>query len=282
MERKHIFRNIEDRYNQSIISPVNPFTIDNPDALVYNGHSLLGLFIPLVKELKNPDRLLRRLYLSRLSLSKAVSYVLFLPGNDDIKLANNNQINAAFDAILVNEKMNGLLRFLSDNIRVKHYIDPRIKKDRIRRFWGTIDFLGKNGFVNGEYGDSGYLGEIEVRSWSDPNKGRYSRNAGYNHPFLLAKKRSTKESFLGGYDGLMTYTTMFNYSLNDGILKRNPMADDSFQFLNVENLEAVTSNTMSLRTLVFLGYLPGRINENYDLMGLRDRYFSFLEQNKYL
>lgn len=95
MERKHIFRNIEDRYNQSIISPVNPFTIDNPDALVYNGHSLLGLFIPLVKELKNPDILLRRLYLSRLSLSKAVSYVLFWSGNDDIKLANNDQINAA-------------------------------------------------------------------------------------------------------------------------------------------------------------------------------------------
>ena len=102
MDRKNYFRNIEDRYNQSIIAPENPFTVDNPDALVYNGHSLLGLYLPLAKELKNPDMLLRRLYLSRLSLSKTVSHVLFLPGEEEFKIANNEQINAAFDAVLVN------------------------------------------------------------------------------------------------------------------------------------------------------------------------------------
>lgn len=282
MDRKNYFRNIEDRYNQSIIAPENPFTVDNPDALVYNGHSLLGLYLPLAKELKNPDMLLRRLYLSRLSLSKTVSHVLFLPGEEEFKIANNEQINAAFDAVLVNENIEGLLRFLGDNIRAKHYIDPRLKKERIRRFWGTMDFLDKNGFANVEYGEPWNLMEYEVQSWSNPDRGHFSRNAGYSHPVLMARKRATKESFLGGYEGLMTYTTMFNYSLHDGILKMNPQAADSFQFLNVEDLESVTKSAINVRTLVFLGYLPGRINDNFDIMGLRDRYFSFMDQNKYL
>jgi len=282
MIRNNVFKNIEDRYNQSIIAPENPFTVDNPDALVYNGHTLMGLFIPLAKELKNPDMLLRRLYLSRLSLCKTVSHVLFLSGEEELVLANNEQINAAFDAVLVNENMDGLLRFLSDNIRAKHFIDPRLKKDRMRRFWGTIDFISKYGLANAEYGEMGDLAEYEVQSWSNPDRGRYSRNAGYNHPILMAKKRATKEAFIGGYEGLMTYTTMFNYTLHSGILKGNPLATDTFQFLNVEDLENVTKNTMNVRTLVFLGYLPGRINGNYDIMGLRDRYFTFMEQNKYL
>lgn len=282
MDRKNYFRNIEDRYNQSIIAPENPFTVDNPDALVYNGHSLLGLYLPLAKELKNPDMLLRRLYLSRLSLSKTVSHVLFLPGEEEFKIANNEQINAAFDAVLVNENIEGLLRFLGDNIRAKHYIDPRLRKERIRRFWGTMDFLDKNGFANVEYGEPWNLMEYEVQSWSNPDRGHFSRNAGYSHPVLMARKRATKESFLGGYEGLMTYTTMFNYSLHDGILKMNPQAADSFQFLNVEDLESVTKSAINVRTLVFLGYLPGRINDNFDIMGLRDRYFSFMDQNKYL
>lgn len=98
----------------------------------------------------------------------------------------------------------------------------------------------------------------------------------------MAKKRATKEAFIGGYEGLMTYTIMFNYTLHSGILKGNPLATDTFQFLNVEDLENVTKNTMNVRTLVFLGYLPGRINDNYDIMGLRDRYFTFMKQNKYL
>ena len=262
MDRKNYFRNIEDRYNQSIIAPENPFTVDNPDALVYNGHSLLGLYLPLAKELKNPDMLLRRLYLSRLSLSKTVSHVLFLPSEEEFKIANNEQINAAFDAVLVNENIEGLLRFLGDNIRAKHYIDPRLKKERIRRFWGTMDFLDKNGFTNVEYGEPWNLMEYEVQSWSNPDRGHFSRNAGYSHPVLMARKRATKESFLGGYEGLMTYTTMFNYSLHDGILKTNPQAADSFQFLNLEDLESVTKSAINVRTLVFLGYLPGRINQD--------------------
>lgn len=132
MDKKEVLTNILDRYNQSIISPVNPFTVDNPDALVFNGHSLTGLFIPWVKEQNNPDLLLRRLYISRLTLSKTVSNVLLLIGEDAIKLANNDQINAAFDAVLICEGIQDLLLFLSDNIHVRNFIDPKLKRERMK------------------------------------------------------------------------------------------------------------------------------------------------------
>ena len=39
MEKKNLFRTITENYQQSVIEPINPFTVDNPDALVYNGRS---------------------------------------------------------------------------------------------------------------------------------------------------------------------------------------------------------------------------------------------------
>ena len=69
MESRNLYINILEAFNQSVIEPNNPFTVDNPDALVYNGRTLTGLYIPLKKELSNPDFLLRRLFLSRLSMS---------------------------------------------------------------------------------------------------------------------------------------------------------------------------------------------------------------------
>ena len=282
MDRKEVFENIEDRYSQSIISPVNPFTVDNPDALVFNGHSLTGVFIPLAKEMKNPDLLLRRLYLSRLSLSRTVCHVLLLIGEDELKLANNEQVNAAFDAVIGDEKIDCVLHFLSDNIHAKHYIDPRIKKEKMRRFWGTMDYIEKNGYVDRGFGERIEIMEYEVQSWSNPQKLHYSRNAGFHYPYLMARKRVTKQSFVDGYESLMTYTTMFNYSLNDGVLKRSVEAMDSFHFLNVEDLEQIVKSPMNLRTLVFLGYLPGRINGVAEMISLRDHYYSFMKDNKYL
>ena len=78
MDKKQTYITLLDVFNQSIVDPVNPFTLDNPDVLVFNGRTLIGLYIPLKKEQANPDLLLRRLFLSRLSMSKVVSTVLIL------------------------------------------------------------------------------------------------------------------------------------------------------------------------------------------------------------
>ena len=80
----------------------------------------------------------------------------------------------------------------------------------------------------------------------------------------------------------MTVTTMFNYSMSEGILKKNAEADDTFMYLNSEGIEEVMKNEMNLRTMVFLGYLPGRIGVDDDLTELRDHYYRFMKEKKYL
>lgn len=282
MDKKQTYITLLDVFNQSIVDPVNPFTLDNPDVLVFNGRTLIGLYIPLKKEQTNPDLLLRRLFLSRLSMSKVVSTVLILDEDTVHAYDNMPEVEAAFDAVYAYENEHDLMNYLRDDIRQRTPIRPTIRRQRMRRFWGTIDFIEQHGIVQNEY-QNGYAGgELKVNSWCNPNKERYSKTSTYVHPFLVASKNKTKQSFKVGYEDLMTVTTMFNYSLSDGILKKNPEADDTFMYLNSEGIDDVLRCPMNLRSMVFLGYLPGRIGFDYDLAGLRDHYYRFMKEKKYL
>lgn len=49
-------------------------------------------------------------------------------------------------------------------------------------------------------------------------------------------------------------------------------------YLNSEGIEEVMKNEMNLRTMVFLGYLPGRIGVDDDLTELRDHYYRFMKE----
>lgn len=282
MEKKNLFRTITENYQQSVIEPINPFTVDNPDALVYNGRSLTGLYIPLKKELDNPDLLLRRLFLSRLSMSKAVSTLLILSEDSDHSFDNMPEVKGAFDAIHNYENDRDLMNYLRDDIHQRTPIRPAIRRQRMRRFWGTIDFIEKHGIVQNVFGGQDERMVLTVKSWSNPDKARSSKAADYVHPYLVSSKRRTKQSFKEGYEDLMTVTTMFNYSMSDGILKKNAEADDTFMYLNSEGIEEVMKNEMNLRTMVFLGYLPGRIGVDDDLTELRDHYYRFMKEKKYL
>ena len=282
MEKAVLYDKIENEYSQSVVNPANPFTIDNPDLLVFNGHILIALFIPLMKELRNPDLLLRRLYMSRLSLCKGVSSVLVIQNENGMKILNMGEVGAAFDAIYVYENDRDLINFLRDNIRQRNELRPSLRRQRMRRFWGTMEFIEKNGIVNNEYSGRITMREFRVPSWSCPNKKKYSRNVDYIHPYLLTAKNKTKQSFKDGYEDLITLTTMFNYTLSDGILRQNPEASDTFMFLNTEGIDDVMKNELNLRTLVFSGYLPGSVGEDFNMRDLHNRYYRFMKDGKYM
>lgn len=282
MDKKQIYLSLINTFNQSILEPLNPFTVDNSDALVFNGRTLTGLFIPLKKERANPDMLLRRLFLSRLSTSKAVSTVLLLAEDSIHAFDNMPEVEAAFDAVHIYENERDLMSYLRDDIHQRTPIRPSIRRQRMRRFWGTIDFIEKNGVLQNVFEVTNEREVLKVKSWSNPNKDRLSKATDYSHPYLVTSKKRTKQSFKEGYEDLMTVTTMFNYSMSDGILKKNLEADDTFMYLNAEGVEDVMNNVMNLRTMVFLGYLPGRIGRNDDLEGLRDQYYRFMKEKKYL
>lgn len=280
MEKKQIFESIKQSFPQSIINPVNPFTVDNPDVLVFNGRSLKGLFFPMAKEINNPDLLLRRLFLSRLSLCKTISHVLVLHNDESMMLTNNMEVINAFDGVFY-EDWDGIVSFLKDDIRQRHSLNPKLRRVRMRRFWGTIDYIEKNGIETKPYSKSDIHNTFNVRSWSNPDKEKYNKSTKYNYPILIASKDRTKQSFKEDFDNLMTLTTMFNYSLSDGVFKSNPEALETFLFLNVETVENIMKNPINIRTLAFIGYLPGRVSDNYNMEGLRDRYYTFMTNGKY-
>ena len=282
MDKKEVFRSIYDAYHQSVDSPINPFTVDNPDILLFNGTTLIGLFFPLSKELKNPDLLLRRLYISRLSMSKTLSSVLVLTEEESLGLLNYGQVTLAFDSVYIYENTDSLVRFLGDNIRQKNLVDPRLRRIRMRRFWGIIDYIDKYGIITEKYESLPAQESFRINSWSRPEIQRLTKQTIFSYPYLYTSKGRTKQSFMGRFEDIMTITTMFNYSLVDGILRPNPEAMDSFMFLNIEGIHEVVKNTMNFRTLAFLGYLPGSVSSVFDMPGQRDRFYSFMKEKKYL
>ena len=53
------------RTEKTLIEPENSLSIDNPDALIWNGDILIGFYIATRDEIRNPSSLLRRLQISK-------------------------------------------------------------------------------------------------------------------------------------------------------------------------------------------------------------------------
>lgn len=66
-QKQRILQKLFDNSERCLIEPENPFSMDNPDAIVANGNNLFAIYIPTYRENENADHLLRRLYLSQLS-----------------------------------------------------------------------------------------------------------------------------------------------------------------------------------------------------------------------
>ena len=141
MDTKSIFTNIEDKFEHSVIGPVNPFTIDNPDVLIYNSHQLVGLYVPLAKELENPDLLLRRVHMSRLALRSSISSVLLLSEDTPEQFYNNDAITSSFYRVHFFDGDNDLIRYISDDIKPVNRVDKRLRGEVMKRFWGAMEYI---------------------------------------------------------------------------------------------------------------------------------------------
>lgn len=282
MDKKSLFHNIADRYKYSVIMPANTFTVDNPDVLIYNDHVLVGLYIPIVKEVNKPDLLLRRLFLSRLAMCNSLCSILLLTEKDSIGLLVNEQVLASFDYIHVFDGIQDLLSFLAEDMRPSHFIDKRLRNSVLNRFWGILDFYERTEVFKDEYSSLRGQKGLCVNSWSSPGNKRISKKTYYEDYCIVTSKGITKQSFKEGYEEIMTFATMFSFSLSEGILKRIPENNELFMYLNVESPEIIMRNEINLRSMVFSGYLPCRINEDTDLRNFSDRYYSFMKAGKYL
>ena len=282
MDRKNIFTNIRNKFEHSVIGPVNPFTIDNPDVLLYNNHQLIGLYIPLVKEVQNPDILLRRLHMSRLALSGSISSVLLLPENALAQLFNNEVIQGSFDRVHCFDGNADLMDYISCDIKSTHYVDKRLRSEVMKRFWGAMGYVDRYSYIRGDYKNIKCSSEVQVRRWSRPRNILSSTHTSYNDSCLITSKGRTKQSFKEAYENIMSFATMYNYSLSDGNLKRTSSVNDIFMYLNIEDLDIILNKEINLRTMLFLGYLPCTIGSLDEIKCLNDHYYSFRKESKYL
>lgn len=77
-DKQRILCHIYDSCERAIISPENPFTLDNPDLIVANGNRLFSIFLPTFRECENHDHLLRRVYMSMLGYGQKIMPILLI------------------------------------------------------------------------------------------------------------------------------------------------------------------------------------------------------------
>lgn len=284
MNRKNIFTEIENNFEYSVIGPVNPFTIDNPDALIYNNHQLIGLYVPLAKEVNNPDLLLRRVHMSRLAMSDSMSNVIILPNEDNYtKLYNNEAIISTFDKVHSFDGEEDLIKFISCDIKSRYHVDKRLRVNAMKRFWGALDYIDRHSYIRSDYRSLKCNSEIAaIRSWSNPDHNSRSAHTCYSDSCLITSKGKTKQSFKEGYDSIMSFAAMFNYSVSDGTLQMKPHSADTFMYLNIEELDMLLTKEIYLRTMLFLGYLPCTVSSFEEVKKLNEHYYLFAKERKFL
>lgn len=273
---------IGDGFKKVVIHPVNPFTIDNPDILVLTNYDLIAIFYPKKSEIANPDLLLKRLYMSRLTLYSESKTVLIL-GEDKVHSIGNFPImNIAFDLIIYNSDRNDVRSRLSCKIRQKNYIEPKIRSARLNIYWGLCDFYERHAQKSEGYVPFQDFPGLKIKSWSNPNKMIEARSITSDGDIFLASKKGMKPEFRKDFDKILTYTAMNEYNISNGILEnRYKSSSYPFKMFNIQGYESIEKNPLFLNTLFFMGYYPGRFSEEVNVRALRDDYYAFMKNGKY-
>lgn len=99
-----------------VISPENPFTIDNPNLIVRQGSILYAVYIPYYNEKRNYDHLLRRLYFSQMAYGTSLVTILLLNEGDKINNYETMVIENSFNHISYG--VNDLIAFIKKGSRI--------------------------------------------------------------------------------------------------------------------------------------------------------------------
>ena len=130
-----VINSILSRTENTLIEPDNSLSIDNPDALIWNGDILIGFYIATRDEIRNPSSLLRRLQISRLSYINGLRTILFVPEYDNGKEVSS-VVSNMFDVYIQNDcTEDDIHRLLKGRIDITHNLDSRIREMVIHRFW---------------------------------------------------------------------------------------------------------------------------------------------------
>lgn len=272
-----------------LIGPENPFSLDNPDAFVYKDHTMYAIFIPTYTERENFDHLLRRLYVSQLSIGTMFVPVLLWNEENDIPQYVLRCLSVAFAHI-------------SNNIQdVMKFIDGGIKK-----FWDKLNFsrLQQGHYLNyrlrSDFSieenvriqhtddmNSQYLNDINfevvtnMESWSEQGKVWHTKKYLRSHLGDFAQcTKSGNNSFETIFQKVMTISFKSMYFFSDGYIEINRNSLPRIRVVDTDWIlfsEGFIPNNYH-RMLSFVGLTPVKMNSMNEMAYLSDKYYTSYEK----
>ena len=261
--RQKIIEEIKQTFGSDcLVRPENPFSIDNPDALVRKGTTLYAIFVPMYHEKINFDHLLRRLFSSELAYGSKLHTVLILKEDDKLSEYGEHVLNAAFchisrgkiDAISYLSSRVNMGRNWSRIGEIKQWMFQQYDANIL-----TVDFADKT-FERHNWEDNFHLdlGNVSSPSWTD-NKRRIIKNvARCGNIDMFFNIKCKRQTFREGCENIMTQSFLKSFRLTDGYLEPyNLEVDNIFGIATDWNMFTDEGyHNMYHRTLSFAGILP--------------------------
>lgn len=277
-DKQNVLHHICDSCERALISPENPFTMDNPDMIVANGNNLFAIFIPTFSECENPDHLLRRVYMSMLGYGQKMTPVLLIaePKHRIIEIQNNPVFLDIFRLISLNRE--NVVRFVKkesqgvrkwknfSEIQSWHYEGYR---NRLR--------LSEKAYkeIRSAYATEGiYLGDkVVAQSWST-GLPRQSKNYRHTQGGLMAiTDKKKKAGFKTSFEQLMTVSFLSSFQFDNGDIYPTEMFNE-LSLLNTD-WEMFDNRQMPNdynRMLSFIGFVPVSVSTNREVEILFEQY----------
>lgn len=268
-----------------LVSPENPFSIDNPDALVRKGTTLYAIFVPMYHERNNFDHLLRRLFSSELAYGSQLHTLLILKEDEKLSEYGERVLNAAFCHISWGKI--DAISYLSSRINngrnwsligdMKQWMFQQYDANNL-----TVDFADKT-FEKYNWDDNFQLdlGDVSSPSWFFNNKRRIIKNvARCGNIDMCIKRKGKRQTFRDGFENIMTQSFLKSFRLTDGYLEPyNRVVDNIFGIATDWNMFTDEGyHNMYHRTLSFAGVLPLNILDEERLECIHGFYIDI--QNK--
>lgn len=275
-EKQHITRQLYDGCERCLVSPENPFTLDNPDIIVANGNKLYAIYIPTYRENENTDHLLRRLYLSQLSYGYKLIPVLLALEEDAVKMLNNQKLSCAFAHLAnsIEDAMNFVNQGNLSYQRTRNFSELQLSQYELYRKYLRLSEIVHHD-IRSQFSapEEIKFHSVVTRSWStDKEK---SSNYFWIVPggFIASVEKKKSTSFKTAFEQLMTLAFMSKFNFDDGELFPTGMYNE----LSVMNTDWTMFDEESIpnsynHMLSFIGLPPVSVSTEGEMVQVFERY----------
>jgi len=271
-----------------VISPRNPFTIDDPNVIVRQGSKLYAVYVPSAIERNNYDHLLRRLFFSQMAYGSSLITILLLNVDDKID---------EYGEFVMKYSFNHISRGVEDAVTF-------IKKgDRRNKNWDSIYEAKQwmfakydvNTLVTRKYyqdfitrpSELLEIETVELRtpSFYCPNKQRKLREVlEFNNGLIFHRKKQKSSTFKSLFEPVMTQMFLRNFRYDNGYIYPVCNIVDSMPTLNTDwqMLDKMQLPNDYCKALSFSGVLPINIPDMDSFNIVYQDYLDLQDTRKYV